>query len=106
VTSQERVDHLRGTARAAHERRLRERAELMEDLRAVADALVCLVPPDMLRAKVGRESVLRIYKLAGRDPAALADSWSEDDRKVQRQSTVRTGDDWADSVRHEVACCE
>ena len=85
MTSAERVDHLRGSAAEAHRRRVNERAELAADLKALADAVFCFTSADQLRNKIGRASVLRIARLAGRDPAALRDQWSEDDKKIQQQ---------------------
>ena len=101
MTSPERVDHLRGSAAQAHQRRLSERAELEADLKAIADAVFCFTSADALRNKIGRASVLRIARLAGRDPAALRDQWSEDDKRVQQQSTLRTGEGYEGDPAHD-----
>ena len=101
MTTAEQVEHLRGAARDAADRRKKERAEAEADRRAVAEAVLCSTPADALRNRIGRGAVVRLYRMAGRDPSGLVDSWGEADRKVQQQSTIRVGEQYEDAPDHD-----
>lgn len=92
---------LRGAAQTSAMRRRQEIEQRDADLQAFGAALFALSSPDQLRNLVGRENVLRLAAYAGIDPAGMLAGWDEQDRKMQRQSSTKTGEDWRDAVDHD-----
>jgi hypothetical protein len=60
----------------------------MEEIRALARALVALHGVDALRARAGRTDAIRVLRLSGADVEQIAGNWSEAERPVQQSSST------------------